>query len=183
MVHTPTQSLYQDGGCGPPQTLQDLASPRGQILGPDAFVGVALHIRVTAPVDPDGLSPFEERLERRLNELVCAYRAAYDLPHALAYRAALYELIADHYGCGLPSGRALTWAVRASVRAVAKGHTQLERADLAYRVAVEHGAPFKALLQALEAMCEVERGSVIICPLPMEFGGEEQAQAPDVPGL
>ena len=134
-----------------PQTPQDLA-PKGCQMGPDAFVGVALHSRVTDPVDPDGLSPFEERLERRLDELVCAYEAAYDLPRALAYRAALYELMADHYGWGLPSDRALAWAARVSVRAVAKGHTLIERADLAHRIAVEHGAPFKALLQALEAM-------------------------------
>ena len=79
--------------------------------------------------------------------------------------------------------RALAWAVRASVRAVAKGHTQLECADLAHWVAVERGEPFKALLQALEAMCEVERGSVTTYPLPMELGSEEQAQAPDTPGL
>ena len=138
----------------------------------------------TAPVDLDALSPSERRHERRLDELMCAYEAAYDLSRALAYRAALYELLADHYGWGLPSGRALAWAARTSVRAVAKGHTQLERADLAHRVAVERGALFKALLQALEAMCEVERGSsVITCPVPMELGSEEQAQASDAPGL
>ena len=69
------------------------------------------------------------------------------------------------------------------MRAVAKGHTQLELADLAHRIAVEHGVPFKALLQALEAMCEVERGSVITCPLPMELGSEEQAETLGAPGL
>ena len=46
----------------------------------------------------------------------------------------------------------------------------------------EGPVPFKALLQALEAMCEVERGSVTTYPLPMELGSEEQAQAPDTPG-
>ena len=67
-------------------------------MGPGDFAGVALHIRVTAPIDPDGLLLFERRLERCLDELVCAYEAAYNLPPALAYRATLYELIADHYG-------------------------------------------------------------------------------------
>ena len=135
-------------------------------MAPEHFVCVALRRSQPGPVTEDDLSPLERRCLHRVLDLSAAYEITYGLHPRLAARTALYEAMGDFYGWALPSGRALAWAARSSVRVaeMRRRGRRVEVAELAQDIAIQHGEQPRPLSTALAVMCEIEEQVTTVSP-------------------